>query len=111
MKLPKGKTEMVMGTVSITFLPYLSERFPTNGITSNDPNPMICIYTNTYNFIIIILYIYHHNYYKSSNYFIFLTNNSFYSVLINGYFIVYDGTNLHCTRHGTLIKKLRKINK
>lgn len=57
MKLPKGKTEMVMGTVSITFLPYLSERFPTNGITSNDPNPMICIYTNTYNFIIIILYI------------------------------------------------------
>ena len=41
--IPKGIMVRVMGTVSKAFLPYLSERLPTRGIITSDPNPMICI--------------------------------------------------------------------
>lgn len=39
---PKGIIVRLIGIVSRAFLPYLSERLPTNGIITNVPNPIIC---------------------------------------------------------------------
>ena len=41
--IPRGMMVRIIGTVSKVFRPYLSERFPTRGVITNVPSPMICI--------------------------------------------------------------------
>lgn len=44
--VPRGIMGKVTGIVSKAFLPYLSDRFPSTGIITNDPSPII--YINRY---------------------------------------------------------------